>query len=178
MLTLEPLRPDHAEALLAFERVNRAHFARTIPDRGDAYFAGFAARHAALLAEQAAGICRFHVIRDADGELVGRVNLVDLVAGSAELGYRIAESATGRGIATAAVAEVCRLAATAYGLTGLTAATTVDNSASRAVLARNGFRSTAEILLDDRPALSFRRSLDDLRPPEWEVGRADFPLRT
>ncbi|MFE4971799.1 GNAT family N-acetyltransferase [Kitasatospora sp. NPDC056651] len=162
MPTLEPLRPDHADALLAFERANRGYFARSIPDRGDAYFAGFADRHAALLAEQAEGTCRFHVVRDPAGELVGRVNLVDLADGSAELGYRVAESAAGRGIATAAVTEACRLAATAYGLTALTAVTTVDNPASRAVLARNGFRLDREFLLGDRPALAYRRSLADL----------------
>jgi ribosomal-protein-alanine N-acetyltransferase len=161
MLTLELLRPDHADALLAFELANRAYFARSIPDRGDAYFAEFPARHAALLAEQAAGTCRFHVILDASGALVGRINLVDLADGTAELGYRIAEAAAGRGLATAAVAEICRLAATAYGLTTLTAATTVDNPASQAVLARIGFAVTEEFLLGDRPALRYRRSLTD-----------------
>ncbi|MEU3569638.1 GNAT family N-acetyltransferase [Kitasatospora sp. NPDC036755] len=159
MPVLEPLRPDHAEALLAFERANRAYFARSIPDRGDAYFAEFAERHAALLAEQAEGVCRFHIVRDAAGHLVGRVNLVDLADGSAELGYRIAESAAGRGLATAAVAEVCRLAVTAYGLRALTAMTTVDNPASRAVLLRNGFKCRYEFLFDDRPALAYRRVL-------------------
>ncbi|MGW3072905.1 MULTISPECIES: GNAT family N-acetyltransferase [unclassified Kitasatospora] len=162
MLTLELLRPDHADAVLAFERANRAYFARTVPDRGDAYFARFADRHAALLAEQAEGVCRFHVVRDAAGGLVGRVNLLDLVDGSAELGYRVAESAAGRGIATAAVAEACRLAATAYGLRSLTAVTTLDNLASRAVLAHNGFEPRYEFLLDGRPALAHRRSLADL----------------
>ncbi|MGO4759286.1 GNAT family N-acetyltransferase, partial [Streptomyces sp. 2MCAF27] len=39
---LERLRADHAPALLAFERENRAYFARSIPDRGDSYFTEFA----------------------------------------------------------------------------------------------------------------------------------------
>ncbi|MEU8924508.1 GNAT family N-acetyltransferase [Kitasatospora sp. NPDC048545] len=164
MLSLELLRPDHADALLAFERTNRAYFARSVPDRGDAYFAEFPARHGALLAEQAGGTCRFHVVRDADGELVGRVNLVDIADGGAELGYRVAESAGGRGIATAAVAEVCRLAAGPYGLRFLTAATTVDNAASQAVLARNGFRFRQEVLLSERPGLTYRRDLADPHP--------------
>ncbi|MFE6050162.1 GNAT family N-acetyltransferase [Kitasatospora sp. NPDC056446] len=159
MPVLEPLRPDHADAVLAFERANRAYFARSIPDRGDAYFAGFADRHAALLAEQAAGTCRFHVVLDAAGAVTARVNLVDLADGSAELGYRIAESAAGRGLATAAVAEACRLAAASYGLTALTAVTTVDNPASQAVLTRNGFRSTHGFRLAERPALAYRRLL-------------------
>ncbi|MFF2146650.1 GNAT family N-acetyltransferase [Kitasatospora sp. NPDC058190] len=166
MLTLELLRPDHADALLAFERANRAWFARTIPDRGDAYFAEFPTRHAALLTEQAEGTCRFHVILDPSGSLIGRINLVDITAGSAELGYRVAESAAGRGLAKAAVAEICRLATHTYGLRSLTAATTLDNPASQAVLTHNGFAVVEEFLLDDRPALSYRRSLAALRPTE------------
>ncbi|MFJ9454890.1 GNAT family N-acetyltransferase [Kitasatospora sp. NPDC101447] len=164
MLSLEPLHPDHAEALLAFERTNRAYFARSVPDRGDDYFADFPSRHAALLAEQGAGTCRFHVIRDADGALVGRVNLVDIADGTAELGYRVAEAAAGRGIASAAVAEVCRLAAGPYGLRSLTAGTSVDNAASQAVLVRNGFRFGHRYLLGGLPALAYRRDLDDLIP--------------
>ncbi|WP_420714799.1 hypothetical protein [Streptomyces sp. WM6372] len=34
--TLEGLRADHAPAPLDFERRNRACFARTVPDHGDA----------------------------------------------------------------------------------------------------------------------------------------------
>jgi ribosomal-protein-alanine N-acetyltransferase len=52
---LELLRLDHASALLAFERENRAYFAASIPDRGDEYFAQFDQRHSDLLAEQDAG---------------------------------------------------------------------------------------------------------------------------
>ncbi|KJS59631.1 GNAT family N-acetyltransferase [Streptomyces rubellomurinus] len=158
MLTLEPLRPDHADALLAFELANRAYFTRTVPDRGDAYFADFPARHAALLAEQAAGICHFHAIVS-EGTLVGRVNLIDVEDGSAELGYRIAESAAGRGLAKAAVAEVLHLATTTYALTALTARTTLDNPASMAVLTHHAFTPVEEFLLDGRPALRYRRAL-------------------
>ncbi|MFJ4190090.1 GNAT family N-acetyltransferase [Kitasatospora sp. NPDC089509] len=160
MPTLELLRPDHAGALLAFELANRAWFARSVPDRGDAYFAEFADRHAALLAEQASGVSWFHVILDPAGVLIGRINLVNRLDGDAELGYRVAESATGRGVATAAVAEVCQLAARDYGLDTLTAAARPDNPASLAVLARNGFTVTGEFLLAGRPALRHHRVLD------------------
>ncbi|MGA5818990.1 GNAT family N-acetyltransferase [Kitasatospora sp. NPDC094028] len=158
MLTIERLRPDHADALLAFESANRAWFTRTIPDRGDAYFAEFPARHAAQLAEQAEGICHFHVILS-EGTLVGRINLIDAIDGTAELGYRLAESATGRGLAKAAVAQICHLAATTYALTALTARTTLDNPASMAVLTHNAFTPVEEFLLDGRPALHYRRDL-------------------
>jgi ribosomal-protein-alanine N-acetyltransferase len=99
---LQLLRPDHALALLAVERENRAYFAASIPDRGDDYFARFDERHRALLAEQQAGDCYFHLLVGTAGEVLGRVNLVDVADGGAELGYRIAERAAGRGLATSA----------------------------------------------------------------------------
>lgn len=152
------LRTDHAAAVLDFERRNRAWFAASVPDRGDAYFAHFGERHAALLAEQAAGTCHFHVLVD-EGRVVGRVNLVDVADGSADLGYRIAEEAAGRGLATAAVREVCALAAGDYGLTGLRAAAAEDNPASLAVLARTGFVRTGVTTLAGRPGVTFVRAL-------------------
>lgn len=166
MITVERLRPDHASALLAFEQDNRAYFAASVPDRGDDYFTRFDERHRALLDEQAAGLCHFHVLVDG-GEVLGRVNLVDVAAGSAELGFRIAEKAAGRGLATAAVREVCVQAAATYGLTSLLAAATVDNTGSRAVLNRTGFVPTGEeVVLGGRPGLRYLLRLADLAPSE------------
>ncbi|WP_151774334.1 GNAT family N-acetyltransferase [Streptomyces abyssomicinicus] len=165
MPTLERLRADHAEALFAFERDNRGYFARTVPDRGDAYFAHFTDRLGALLAEQEEGVCHFHVVLGDDGEVAARVNLVDVdpADGSAELGYRVAERYAGRGLATAAVREVCGAAAS-YGLRALTAVTHEDHLASRRVLERTGFTATGRFLLDGRPAVRHRRSLEGLMP--------------
>lgn len=159
MPELQLLRPDHAPALLTFEQENRAYFAASIPDRGEDYFARFEERHRALLAEQEAGVCYFHVLVGVEGEVLGRVNLVDVVDGGAELGYRIAERAAGRGLATWAVRELCTRAAEEYGLTFLRAATTLDNGASRAVLIRTGFTVVGETQLGGRPGLSYLRSL-------------------
>lgn len=159
MVRLERLRAEHSDALLEFERVNREHFARTISDRGDTYFADFASNQRALLAEQDAGVCHFHVVVDEHGDLVGRINLVDVEDGSAELGYRIGERASGRGTATAAVAEVCRLAAEVYGLTALTAKTTLDNPASMAVLIRSGFMAVGDTVINGRPGVRYRREI-------------------
>ncbi|MFJ4861494.1 GNAT family N-acetyltransferase [Streptomyces sp. NPDC088748] len=159
MPRIQLLRFDHAPALLAFERENRAYFAASVPDRGDRYFADFEQRHAALMAEQATGACFFHVLEDGAGEVLGRVNLVDVADGAAELGYRIAEKAAGRGLATAAVREARGLAVAQYGLTALRAVTTLDNPGSRAVLARTGFVPTGEVDLDGRPGLAFACNL-------------------
>ncbi|MFT2019471.1 GNAT family N-acetyltransferase [Streptomyces sp. 796.1] len=151
--------PDHAAALFDFERSNRAYFAASIPDRGDDYFTDFEGRHRLLLAEQEAGICYFHLLLTASGAVAGRMNLVDLADGEAELGYRIAASAAGRGLATAAVRRTCALAATRYGLTRLNARTTLDNAGSRRVLERTGFEVVGEISLSGKPGLSYVREL-------------------
>ncbi|MFJ7158708.1 GNAT family N-acetyltransferase [Streptomyces sp. NPDC101118] len=159
MITVERLTAEHATALLEFERANRAYFARSVPDRGDAFFEWFGDRIRALLAEQADGTCHFHVVLDSAGALVGRVNLVDVADGAAELGYRIGESASGRGVATAAVEEVCRLAAGPYGLSRLFAVVTLDNPASRAVLRRTGFTEAGDTVVDGRPGIRYERPL-------------------
>jgi RimJ/RimL family protein N-acetyltransferase len=136
---LQRLRADHAPAVLAFELANRAYFATFISDRGDDFFDHFTERHNALLAEQEAGTCVFHVLIGEDGAVLGRFNLFDLEDGAADLGYRVAQHVAGRGVATATVQELCRLAAAQYGLRTLRAATTHDNIASQRVLAKAGF---------------------------------------
>ncbi|WP_406059089.1 GNAT family N-acetyltransferase [Streptomyces sp. NBC_01077] len=161
MAVLERLRSDHAPALLAFERENRGYFAASVPDRGDAYFTDFEERHQALLDEQETGEIHFHVLVGEDGEILGRFNLVDVVDGAAELGYRVAEKATGRGVATAGVREVCRLAREEYGLSRLTAVTTLDNDGSRAVLGRVGFGAVGSVTLDGQPGTSYELDLGD-----------------
>jgi ribosomal-protein-alanine N-acetyltransferase len=139
MPELTPLRAEHAPAVLEFELANRGYFAAHITDRGDAYFEQFADRFAALLAEQDAGICAFHLLLDADGAVLGRFNLVDIEDGVAELGYRVAQHATGRGVATATVRELCELAPDRYGVRTLRAAVADQNTASQRVLTKAGF---------------------------------------
>jgi ribosomal-protein-alanine N-acetyltransferase len=136
---LQRLRADHAPAVLSFELANRAYFATFISDRGDEFFDHFTERYNALLAEQEAGTCVFHVLVGEDGTVLGRFNLFDLEDGTAVLGYRVAQQVAGHGVATATVRELCRLAAVQYGLRTLRAATTHDNVASQKVLAKAGF---------------------------------------
>ncbi|SFY48441.1 GNAT family N-acetyltransferase [Streptomyces sp. F-1] len=139
MPELERLHADHAPAVLAFELANRAYFAASVSDQGDEYFARFADRHSALLAEQEAGICAFYVLVAEDGSVLGRFNLYDLEDGSADLGYRVAQHVAGRGVATATVRQLCRLAAERHGLRTLRAAASHANAASRKVLIKAGF---------------------------------------
>ncbi len=155
MPDLQLLRLDHAPALLAFERENRAYFAASVPDRGDDFFAEFDTRHAQLLKCQAAGTDYLHLLVAEGGEVVGRVNLTKVVDRTAELGYRIAQKAAGQGLATAVVRKVRELAATKYGLTKLRARVTLNNPASRKVLEHNGFVAIGELTLNGKPAMSY-----------------------
>jgi ribosomal-protein-alanine N-acetyltransferase len=136
---LQRLRADHAAAVLAFELANRAYFAASVSDRGDEFYYQFTERHSALLAEQEAGIGAFYVLVAEDGSVLGRFNLVFVEDGAAELGYRVAQHVAGRGVATATVRELCRLAAARYGRRTLRAATARENAASQTVLTKAGF---------------------------------------
>lgn len=139
MPDLERLRPDHASAVLDFELANRAYFAASISDRGDEFYEHFAERHQALLDEQLAGVAAYHVLVADDGSVLGRFNLIFVDDGVAELGYRVAERAAGRGVATATVRELCQLARTKYRLRRVRAATSLQNVASQKVLTKAGF---------------------------------------
>jgi ribosomal-protein-alanine N-acetyltransferase len=139
MPELQRLRADHAAAILAFESANRAYFATSISDRGDDYFEHFTERHHALLAEQEAGIGAYYVLVDEDGSVQGRFNLVFVGDGVGQLGYRVAQHVTGRGVATATVRDLCSLAASRHGVRTLRAATSHGNVASQRVLLNAGF---------------------------------------
>lgn len=161
MLSLQRLRADHGPAVLAFERENRAWFAASVSDRGDAWFERFDAHLSALLEDQEAGRAAFHVLVDDDGAVVGRFNLDPIAAGAARVGYRVAESVGGRGVATAALRELCAVA-TDLGLHTLVAATTETNVASRRVLFRAGFVDDGPadpVEVGGRPGRRFRRVL-------------------
>jgi len=118
-------------AVRDFELANRTYFAASVSDRGDEFFDEFTERHSALLAEQETGIGAFLRAGRRDGSVLGRFNLYRFEDGTAELGYRVAQHVAGRGVATAAVQEVCRLAAARHGLRTLRAATSRENAASR-----------------------------------------------
>jgi ribosomal-protein-alanine N-acetyltransferase len=125
--------------VLAFELVNRPYFALSISDRGDDFYEHFSERHHALLAQQQAGAGAYFVLVAEDGSVLGRFNLVLVEDGSAELGYRVAQHVAGRGLATATVRELCRLATAEYGLRRIRAATSRQNTASQKVLTKAGF---------------------------------------
>jgi ribosomal-protein-alanine N-acetyltransferase len=61
---------------------------------------------------------------------------------TAVVGFRVSERVAGRGVATSALQELCRIAREQYGLRLLRAAASNENIASQNVLAEAGFVAT------------------------------------
>jgi RimJ/RimL family protein N-acetyltransferase len=87
---------------------------------------------------------KFYWIIEVDGEPAGQVQVA--VDGGfrqqlmSTLGYTVAESMQGRGVATAAVRDAIRIAFGTLGLERIEAVAAVENVASRRVLEKTGFQ--------------------------------------
>ena len=135
---------EDAPALAELCRVNRAFLAPWEPIRTDDYFTveGQRADIQAALDRQAYGTGVPHVILDRSGRLVGRITLNSIVRGafqSCSVGYWVGATYNGRGLATAAVRGIRRVAFEELGLHRIQAETLLHNIRSQRVLERNGF---------------------------------------
>jgi ribosomal-protein-alanine N-acetyltransferase len=115
---------------------NRSFLAPWEPVRPDSYFTVDGQREAIAesLSRYEARAHVPYVILDGSGNVVGRINLNNVVRGafqSASVGYWLAEEAGGRGFATEAVAEVVAAAFGELGLHRLEAGTVPETSAPR-----------------------------------------------
>ncbi|WP_457445669.1 GNAT family N-acetyltransferase [Roseateles sp. P5_E4] len=145
LLELIAPTPDVADELLRFETDNRAFFETRINSRPPDFYSHEGVGAAIALAEREAAEDKGYqfLVRTVAGELVGRVNLIGVKRAHfqmAELGYRMAESACGRGYASEAVRLVLAMAFGELGLMRVEANARVGNGGSVKVLLRNGFR--------------------------------------
>jgi [ribosomal protein S5]-alanine N-acetyltransferase len=134
---------DDAPVLAELQQANREFLAPWSPERTPAHFTVAGQRRAVAdaLTSHAKGTALPHVVL-ADGDVVGRVTLSDITHGtfsSCHLGYWLSESHNGRGLATAAVAELVDIAFGELRLHRVEAGTIPRNVRSQAVLQRNGF---------------------------------------
>lgn len=141
-VVLRSLHRDDGPALAAAYERNRAHLEPWEPERPASFYTAeyHAQRVPVEILERSSGRSA-PLVLERDGEIVGRVNLTDIVRGAfcnAHLGYWVDARLTGRGVMTAAVAAACGHAAD-LGLHRVQAATLLHNAASQAVLARTGF---------------------------------------
>ena len=143
MISLELLSEENSLDVYFFEKENREYFERNLPPRPANYFESevFKEITRELLREQENHDVYMHLIRDAQGVMVGRINLSVLENNrkTAELGYRIGENVSNLGYASEAVKLVLEKAFTTYGLHRIIAGTATDNLASQRVLLKNGF---------------------------------------
>ncbi|RIW30930.1 N-acetyltransferase [Bacillus salacetis] len=141
-LYLERLRQQDAPELYAFECENREFFETMVPGRGEEYFQYdfFLERHRSLLEEQSQGLSFFFLIKNQSGDILGRVNLVDIDAGNGigHLGYRVGEAYIGQGVAAMSL-KLLMKDISKYHIRIIHAKTTADNIPSQKVLLRNGF---------------------------------------
>jgi [ribosomal protein S5]-alanine N-acetyltransferase len=141
---LVPPQPEDSEELLAFELENRAFFESHINARLDSYYslANVRAAIAEAIREADEDKAYQHLVRDSNGNLVGRVNLTRIKRAhfhSAELGYRMGQSACGKGYASEAVKQVIAKAFKELRLIRIEATAASENAASGRVLVNNGF---------------------------------------
>jgi ribosomal-protein-alanine N-acetyltransferase len=139
-VTLRLAEPADAPALAAAFAENRSPWE---PYRPDAFFTaeGQRGRLEALLREFREGRV-VPLLLVSGGRVAGAFTLAGVVLGSfrsASLGYWIAADRQGRGLATAGVERVCRIARETIGLHRLEASTRLDNQASQRVLEKSGF---------------------------------------
>ncbi|WP_117211429.1 GNAT family N-acetyltransferase [Allorhizocola rhizosphaerae] len=143
-VTTRLVRPEDAPALTELVRANREFLAPWEPLRDDEYFT--VERQAALIEDSLErhqrGTNLPHVIVDAGGDIIGRITLNGIVYGpfqSCSMGYWVGEAHNGRGVATAAVRAIIRVAFEELGLHRVQAETLPHNTGSQRVLQRNGF---------------------------------------
>jgi len=134
-----------ARALAELVRVSRDFLAPWEPLRSEDYFTteGQLAAIAGALARHGDGSGLPHVILDESGRVAGRITLSGIVRGpfqSCSVGFWVGAPSTGRGLATAAVGDIIRVAFEELGLHRVQAETLVHNVRSQRVLKRNGFR--------------------------------------
>lgn len=140
-ISINCLQERDAEELFEFEKNNRLFFEQMVPGRGEDYynFGSFKIRHRELLTEQQENKSKFYLIRDNSGNIIGRINLVDIDTTNdiAEVGYRVGQEYGGKGIGARALKLLLE---TEISVKKIKAKTTTNNIASQRILEKNGFK--------------------------------------
>jgi ribosomal-protein-alanine N-acetyltransferase len=142
-ITIEKLHETDAERLFEFELENRAFFEEMVPSRGDEYykFENFKKRHESLLDEQTEELSCFFLIKDKNGSILGRINIIDIDKSQklGHVGYRVGKAYTRKGIASKALKLLMETMST-QDVKKFLAKTTINNIASQKVLEKIGFK--------------------------------------
>jgi ribosomal-protein-alanine N-acetyltransferase len=139
------LEESDERELFTFELKNRAFFEKVGFPREDNYYElnNFNTIIKESIEEQERGLVNIYLIKNHNGMVLGRINLVSIVRGifnKADLGYRIGEEHQGKGYATSAVKLILDKAVNNHKIHRIEAGTSPDNIGSQIVLIKNGFQ--------------------------------------
>ena len=142
-VAIRPLEPPDAELLASLLVENREFMSPFDPVRPDGFYTvGGQRRELEALVRERAQDRRYRFLISTGEQPAGVISVSNVIRGpfqNANLGYWVAESLNGRGIATAAVGLAVEWAFGTARLHRVEAGTLVDNVRSQAVLRRNGF---------------------------------------
>lgn len=132
-LVLRPLETSDAEALFAAHSDPRTHqYWSSAPHKSVA--------QTEVYIEDTISAGRSWAITEAGGEALGRIALFELREGVADIGIIMRPDATGRGLASKALALVCGYGFDTLDLHRIAADVDPDNSASLSLFLRAGFQ--------------------------------------
>lgn len=146
---IELVTEEDYQEIYQFEMRNKKFFETILPPRPAGYqrYDTFLVIMNNLLEEQSNGDYYMYIIRGENGEFIGRINLQMVISGNlktAEIGYRMDFNKQGKGHAGHAVKLVLQEAFQKYGVSKVTAGTSIDNIGSQKVLEKNGFIKIGE----------------------------------
>lgn len=144
-MKIEAISAEYKDILFQFECENREYFEKLGLGRSEKYYIReqFDDIIENLIAEHNRGQNYMFLIFNDTEELVGRINITDIIRGplqKGEVGYRIGEKHQRKGYATEALKMLIDIAKNELHLHRLEAGTSVENQTSQSVLLKNGFR--------------------------------------
>ncbi len=142
-VALETLSSQDCDDLLQFELENKAYFEQFVPPRKEGLLtdAGMARAVDILIGEMIAGSGAYYLLWQGDA-VIGRFNFTLVGENVADLGYRLAQNQTGRGVATYGLGLALDEMKSRLKPTKIIAETTPDNVGSIRVMKKCGFVQT------------------------------------
>lgn len=136
------LQKTDVDKLFQFELDNRRWFEKHIAARESDFYSKFKVEKHILtcLTEYHAQVM-YPAVIEIDDVIIARVNLrnINLEMKTADIGYRVAENESGRGVASFAVRAMLELAKSELGFEAISSYVTIRNIASQKVLAKCNF---------------------------------------
>lgn len=141
------LQKNDVDKLFQFELDNRRWFEKHIAARESDFYSKFKVEKyiIACLAEFHAQVM-YPAIIEVDDVIIARVNFrnINLEKKTADIGYRVAESESGKGVASFAVKVMLELAKSELDLETISSFVTIRNIASQKVLAKFNFNQVRQ----------------------------------